>query len=266
MYQAYGVLGRSLKHSLSPLLHNRAFKEAGMHRVYFKWEIEPQDLKAFIKAVRILPVAGVSVTIPYKEEVIPLLDQISPEVQDISAVNTIYWENNSLCGTNTDWQGFLAPIEAMRFDSALVLGAGGACRAVLYGLKRLGVKRIVLTNRNEDKALSLAREFKISTISWLKRHDISADLLVNTTPLGTAGTMQERIPCEKEEFPFKAAYDLVYNPLHTRLLKQAEKAGAQKISGLDMFVHQAMEQFRLWTGQEFDPAWAVHLLSQRIKE
>ena len=266
MYQAYGVLGRSLKHSLSPLLHNLAFKEAGMRRVYFKWEIEPQDLKAFIRAVRVLHVEGVSVTIPYKEEVFLFLDQISPEAQDIGAVNTIYWKKNSLCGTNTDWQGFLAPIKATRFESALVLGAGGACRAVLYALKGLGVKKIMLTNRSEDKAISLAREFGVDIISWSDRHKIRADLVVNTTPLGTVGPMQEQTPWEKEEFPFKAAYDLVYNPLQTRLLKQAEKAGAQRVSGLDMFVFQALEQFRLWTGQGFDPAWAVNLLSQKIEK
>jgi len=264
MYQAYGVLGRFLGHSLSPKLHNNAFQLAGMNRAYFKWEIMPEDLEVFMRAVRILPLSGISVTIPYKEDVMSWLDYISPDARGIGAVNTVYWENNSLCGTNTDYLGFLAPIRDMYFDSALVLGAGGACRAVLFGLKHLNVNKILLCNRHMDKALSMAGEFHVQAMPWEDRHRISADLLVNTTPLGTAGHWENHTPWENDLFPFQAVYDLVYNPLQTRLLRQARIKGVQTVSGLSMFVHQGLEQFRIWTGQDFDPAWAEQVLTRYL--
>ncbi len=261
MYQAYGVLGESLGHSLSPKLHNSAFQQAGMKRVYFKWEINPGDLGAFMKAVRILPVSGVSVTIPYKEDAMPYLDQVSQEARDMGAVNTLYWRGNALCGENTDYTGFMAPIQDLKLDSALVLGAGGACRGVIYGLKRLGVKEIYLSNRSQEKAESLAGEFGIRAVPWQERLRLRADLLVNTTPMGTTGEMEDKTPWESNIFPFQVVYDLVYNPLHTKLLRQARDHGAHTVSGLSMFVHQGLRQFKLWTGQSFDPTWAEKLLS-----
>ena len=264
MYQAYGVLGQNLGHSLSPFLHNSAFQAAGMKRVYFKWEIEPGNLGDFMKAVRILPLSGASVTIPYKEDVMEYLDHISPEAADMGAVNTIYWHRDLLCGTNTDCKGFMAPIEDLHLDSVLVLGSGGASRAVIYGLKELKIRRIFLTNRSEKKARDLAAEFNVKSIPWDERYRIKADLLVNTTPLGTAGDMQELTPWDSSIFPFETVYDLVYNPLQTRLLQQAREHGAHTVSGLSMFVHQGLRQFKTWTGQGFDPEWAEDLLRRKI--
>ena len=264
MYQAYGVLGRTLGHSLSPFLHNCAFQAAGMKRVYLKWEIEPGDLGVFMRAVRILPLSGASITIPYKEDVVEYLDHISPEASGMGAVNTVYWHADRLCGTNTDCSGFMAPIEDMHLDSALVLGAGGASRAVLYGLKRMGISNIYLTNRSGKKALAMAGEFNVKSIPWDERYRLKADLLVNTTPLGTAGDLQELTPWESSIFPFETVYDLVYNPLQTRLLQQARAHGAHTVSGLSMFVHQALQQFKTWTGQGFDPGWAEDLLRRKI--
>ena len=256
MHQAYGVLGYPLGHSLSPYLHNQAFKRLGMDRCYFKWEIKPDDLPDFMRAVRVLPLSGVSVTIPYKEEVIPFLDKISPEALEIGAVNTISHENNQLLGTNTDYLGFMAPLSGLKLQSALVLGAGGASRSVLYALKKLGLERIQICNRNQNKADKLADEFHVQSIGWSKRIDFRADILINTTPLGTSGDHENRSPWDFDELPFRIVYDLVYNPLKTRLLIQAENKGLRTISGLSMFVHQAREQFRIWTSQVFDPDWA----------
>jgi shikimate dehydrogenase len=264
MYQSYGVVGHPLGHSLSPFLHNQAFQKFSMERCYFKWEITPDDLADFMRAVRDLPLFGVSVTIPHKEKVMSFLDHVSPEAREIGAVNTIYHKGVELWGTNTDYLGFMAPLKGLGFESALVLGAGGAARSVLYGLKKMGAGQVYISNRNRFKADKLAEEFQIQPIDWSVRGDARADILVNTTPLGTSGENQTRSPWEFEKLPFKAVYDLVYNPLKTGLLRQAESRGLTAISGLSMFVHQAREQFRIWTGQAFDPDWAESLLRARL--
>ncbi|WP_028575758.1 shikimate dehydrogenase [Desulfonatronovibrio hydrogenovorans] len=265
MYQAYGVLGHPLGHSLSPLLHNLAFEQLGMKRSYFRWQIKSEDLPFFMKAVRILPLSGVSVTIPYKEKIMPFLDEISPEAREIGAVNTLYWDKDRLWGTNTDYLGFMAPIREMKITSALVLGAGGASRSVLYGLKKLGVKEIYLCNRNREKADQSAKEFDVERVDWSKRRYIRAGILVNTTPLGTKGDNQDLSPWDLDAYPFKVVYDLVYNPVKTRLLRSAEQKGVTVVSGLSMFVHQAREQFRTWTGEVFDPDWAEEVLHREME-
>lgn len=264
MHQAYGVLGYPLGHSLSPYLHNRAFQRFGMQRCYFKWEIRPGELSDFMQAFRTLPLFGASVTIPYKETVIPFLDKVSSEVSEMGAVNTLYLEGDKVVGTNTDYLGFVAPLKDKGFKSALVLGAGGAARSVLYGLKKLGFTRIYLCNRNKDKAQILADKFQVQCVDWSERKNFNSDILVNTTPLGTRGDNQYKTPWDFQDFPFKLVYDLVYNPLQTRLLKQAEDNQAMTVSGLTMFIHQAREQFRLWTGQVFEPEWAEQLLREKL--
>lgn len=266
MYQAYGVLGFPLGHSLSPYLHNAAFERHGMKRCYFKWEVESHRLGDFMRAVTLLPLRGVSVTIPYKEKVMSYLDEITPAARDIGAVNTIWVEQGKLKGDNTDYLGFMAPLEGLDLTSALVLGAGGASRSILYGLRRLGVSRILICNRNMGKAEKLAHEFGIESIDWSQRENINADVLVNSTPLGTKGNNQDRTPWEFEHFPFKIVYDLVYNPLQTRLIKEAEQKGIHAVSGLSMFIHQAREQFRIWTGEVFSPDWAEDLLGKKLSE
>ncbi|MFP4455093.1 MAG: shikimate dehydrogenase [Desulfonatronovibrio sp.] len=264
MHQAYGVLGYPLGHSLSPYLHNQAFKKSGMDRCYFKWEIKPDQLSDFMRAVRVLPLSGVSVTIPYKEEVIPFLDEISPEARAMGAVNTVYLLNRGLGGTNTDYLGFMAPLKGLGFKSALVLGAGGAARSVLFGLKELGYNQVYLCNRNQDKARALAERFDSECVSWSERKNFSSDILVNATPLGTSGDNEDKTPWDFSELPFELVYDLVYNPLKTRLLRQAEDKGIATVSGLSMFVHQAREQFRIWTGETFDPQWAENILQEKL--
>jgi len=264
MHQAYGVLGYPLGHSLSPYLHNQAFQKLGMDRCYFKWEVKPYDLRDFIQAVRILPLSGVSVTIPYKETVMPFLDMMSREALETGSVNTIYLQEGKLAGANTDYLGFIGPLKNLNPKSALVLGAGGASRAVLYGLKKLGVRKIYICNRSRDKAQKIADEFQIQCMDWAARGDLASDILINTTPLGTRGDNENQTPWDFNRFPFKAVYDLVYNPLKTRLLRQAENQGVMVVSGLSMFVHQAREQFRIWTGEVFDADWAENLLRQKL--
>lgn len=264
MCQAYGVLGYPLGHSLSPYLHNSAFELHNMQRCYFKWEIRQDDLEAFMRSVRILPLSGISVTIPYKENIIKFLDEITPEAQAMGAVNTVYQNNGILVGANTDFIGFMEPIKHLPLQSALVCGAGGAARSVIYGLKKLGLESICLCNRSTGKAAELAQEFKVDHILWEDRHKYEADLLVNTTPLGTSNQDQDLSPWEIKKLPFKVVYDLVYNPLETVLLKQAASNGAVAVSGLSMFVHQAAEQFRIWTNEKMNTEWAEKLLREKL--
>ena len=266
MYQPYGVIGYPITHSLSPALHNWAFQQKGLSKTYFRWSIEAEKLGDFIIAVRTLPIAGVSVTIPHKQTIIPYLDTLTDRALKIGAVNTLYWQDNNLVGDNTDLFGFMAPLINLKTEiaSALILGSGGASRAVIAGLKELSVSEIYLTNRTKDKAKRLADEFDLKLVDWEVRHEVNADLLVNSTPLGMHGKWENHSPWPYSLKPFKIVYDLIYNPLQTKLLLHAQKEGCMTISGLSMFVYQALEQFRIWTGKEFSPDEATNFLKKLI--
>lgn len=248
--QLYGIIGYPLGHSQSPRVHNAAFQALNLAKVYMAWPTAPAKLPAFMEAVRTLPIAGLSVTIPHKESIIPLLDAITPAARQVGAVNTVFWQDGALCGHNTDMAGFMAPLRGKKYSVALVLGAGGAARAVLAGLQELGCQRIVLTNRTLATAMALAHEFQLEVVPWEERTDVQAHIIVNATPLGMLGEMQEQSPYPAAAFSRGGkglAYDLVYNPLYTRFLQDAAAAGWAVQDGLDMFVAQADEQFRLWT-------------------
>ncbi len=219
-------------------------------------------MPVFMVAVRTLPISGVSVTIPHKQTILPYLDLLTDRALKIGAVNTLYWENGKLIGDNTDIIGFTTPLTLIqqKINSTLILGSGGASRAVIAGLKELSISKIYLTNRTEEKAKSLAREFDLDVVAWEERHGVEADLLVNSTPLGMRGKWESHSPWTGSLSRFKIVYDLIYNPLQTRLLGQAQKEGCKTISGLSMFVYQALEQFRIWTGQEFSPDEAMEFL------
>lgn len=277
--ELYGIIGYPLGHSQSPRVHNEAFRAAQLPKVYLAWPTPPEALPALVDAVRALPIAGLSVTIPHKENIIPLLDAITPAAQEVGAVNTLFWRDGALCGHNTDKEGFMAPLRALGLGTqgqrqeqeqgqeleqgktALVLGAGGAARAVLAGLQALGYTKIVLTNHNMPKAMALAHAFQVQVVPWEERASIAADIIVNATPLGMRGDREDQSPYPAAAFHALAkskkrgqglAYDLVYTPLHTRFLTEARAAGWDIQDGLSMFVAQANEQFRLWTGQSLD--------------
>jgi shikimate dehydrogenase len=247
----YGIIGYPLGHSLSPLIHNRAFADLGVDASYAAWPLPPGELEAFMASVRTLPISGLSVTIPHKTAVMRYLDGVSGTASRAGAVNTVYWRGGELLGENTDVSGFVAPLKELprRPSSALVLGAGGAARAVLAGLTGLGVTCITLTNRNPGKAAALAREFKTTVTTWDNRGEIPAELIVNATPLGMAGPGADQTPYPAQSFgPGMIAYDLIYNPGQTRFLREAREAGCTTITGLPMFIEQAAGQFHLWTG------------------
>jgi len=259
----YGIIGHPLAQTLSPLLHNWGFARFGAAAAYVAFPTPPERLTAFIQAVRTLPVAGLSVTIPHKEAVMPLLDAIAPSAQGARAVNTLVWEEERLVGHNTDVTGFIAPLlKRDGLKSALVLGAGGAAKAVLAGLLQIGITDITLTNRTLERAETLAAQFGVSAAAWEDRGGVHADLVVNTTPMGMKGKAEEESPLPPGFWqPGQVAYDLVYNPRETLFLRQAAKGRAQVIDGLTMFAAQGVAQFKLWTGFDLPMDEALTLLT-----
>ena len=258
-----GIIGHPLGHSLSPLLHNRAFELTGFPGVYMSWPMPPERLTGFLGAVRALPIWGVSVTIPHKEAVMDACEELTAEARDVGAVNTLYWQDGRLWGDNTDVSGFMAPLEAhiRPGQRALVLGAGGAARAVLAGLRRLGLAGIAVASRTMERTETLCREFGCTPVAWEDRVRRSVDLLVNATPLGMQGEREKLSPWPADAFGLGlTVYDLVYRPLRTRFVREAESAGCAAVTGLEMFLGQAARQFTRWTGLAFPANEARELL------
>lgn len=252
----YGVIGWPLRQSLSPLIHNVGFRQVAGDGAYFRWEIAPEDLAAFVRGFRLLRMGGCSVTIPHKVAIMPLLDGCTEQARAVGAVNTLFWRDGQLWGENTDVTGFMAPLlerELARDMPVLLLGAGGAARAAAAGLHAAGFRNLSVCTPSDRSHLPLAREFGMRAVPWAERHDEAAALVINATPLGMRGKAEEATPYDFFAAPRPQggalAYDIVYNPLRTRFLREAEQAGRQTISGLEMFFRQADAQFRLWTGQ-----------------
>ncbi|MFP4391446.1 MAG: shikimate dehydrogenase [Desulfohalobiaceae bacterium] len=262
-----GLLGNPVGHSLGPLLHNWAFEQENLPWVYMSWSVLGRDLDTFLAAVRILPIYGLSVTIPHKRSVFSALDRCSQAAQKTGAVNTLYWSQDELCGDNTDCAGFAAPLRdlAPGLESALILGSGGAARACIVALQDLGLDRIIVSSRNQERLQELESTFGIKSVSWGEKKQSLAQLLVNATPVGMSGPKQGETPVSAQDLQgFVWVYDLVYNPLDTRLMQEARGVGCQTISGLEMFLHQARAQFRLWSGLEFDVRQARELLRPHL--
>lgn len=246
----YGVMGNPVKHSLSPLMHNAAFREKGINAVYLAFE--SVDIKSSIQGMKALSIKGMSVTIPHKSSVIPLLDKVDPLANDIGAVNTIVNVDNKLTGYNTDAQGALRALEEVTpvsGRSCIIVGAGGAARAIGYILKKNNVN-LIITNRTEKRGRELSKNLGSRFIKPEQLPDIDADILINTTPAGMSPDIDL---CPVPEEALKqgmTVMDIIYNPARTKLLKTAEEKGCKIINGLGMFIYQGAEQFKLWTGQE----------------
>lgn len=246
----FGIVGYPLGHSMSPGLHNWGFREVGFPGVYLAWSEPPEKLKDFFRAVRLLPILGGNITIPHKVEAMKLVDKVSERAAAIGAINTFYWKGEELWGENTDVIGFLAPLKGRSFKKALLLGAGGVSRAVIAGLKDLGVPEIIIANRTLEKAQALADHFHIKAIPWDERMKPEADLIINATSQGMKGEQVDKSPYEEKWLEGRKGlvYDIVYNPLETLLLRESKAAGWETVTGLTMFVEQARAAFALWTG------------------
>lgn len=255
--QVMGVIGNPIGHSRSPLIHNTALAALGIDAVYLPLEVD--DVREFVRdfvrpATRKMDwlMRGLSVTIPHKLSIMPYLDFIDPTAQQIGAVNTVVVEGSELRGYNTDVTGAMKPLAALtelRDARVAVLGAGGAARAVCYGLNERGAQTTVYA-RDARKAQTLAAEFGAQAAA-LDDFKGGADIVINCTPVGMQGHGEGRSPVVIEQLKgVRLVYDLIYNPLETQLLKDAEAAGCQTLGGMAMLIGQAAEQFRLWTGRE----------------
>ncbi|AEH45776.1 shikimate 5-dehydrogenase [Thermodesulfatator indicus DSM 15286] len=244
----YGIIGWPVAHSLSPAMHNAAFKSLGIRAVYGLLPLAPENLAEGIKGIRALNIKGVSVTVPHKETVMPLLDEIDPVASEIGAVNTIVNKDGRLLGFNTDWIGVKKALEekiAISGQKAVVVGAGGAAKAVVYALIKEGAS-VAIYNRTFEKAKRLAQTLGGVALPWEELASASGDILIQTT---SVGLKEDKSPVPKEVLSrFKLVMDIVYQPLKTRLLREAEEAGCETIDGLSMLVYQGIEQFYLWFG------------------
>jgi shikimate dehydrogenase len=251
-----GVIGHPIAHSKSPAIHTYWIRKYGLTGSYEAIDIAPDELRVRLKGLAVAGYKGFNLTIPHKIRVLPICDEIDATAKAVGAVNTIMMENGKIYGTNTDVFGFVENIRtnAPDFDftagPAVVLGAGGASRAVLQGLIEQGVSEIRLLNRTRDKANKLANDFKfIEVFDWSQRSAVleGANLLVNTTALGLTGQPALEINLSKLD---KAALvnDIVYAPLHTGLLEKAKANGNAFVTGIGMLLHQARPAFERWYG------------------
>lgn len=251
------VIGTPIAHSRSPLIHGAWLAEHGFAGSYERIEVSPVELPAFVARVRAGEFIGGNVTVPLKEAVVPLLDHVTDTARAMGAVNTLWTEGGVLSGDNTDAAGFLGHLDASvpgwrdSVGTALVLGAGGAARAIAYGLQARGVGRIILCNRSLERAERLMRDLgpSIETAAWDRRAELvaAADLLVNTTSLGMKG--QAALDLDLSALrPGTIVDDIVYLPLKTALLTQAERRGGVIVDGLGMLLHQAAPGFARWFG------------------
>jgi shikimate dehydrogenase len=258
------VIGNPVKHSRSPLIHNYWLSELGIKGSYGRESIEPLEAESFLKSLREHGYNGANVTLPYKELAMTCAQKLTKRASVIKAVNTLYYEGETLVGDNTDAAGFAQNIIEHdttcfeRTKTAVILGAGGAARAILYALIENNVPNIILLNRTDDKAISMAQEFhpfaqssQMMAAPWADRETIlsKADLLINTTSAG----MQGQPPLNMTLGSLKqgcVVTDIVYVPLITPLLMEASERGHPIIDGLGMLLHQAVGGFEKWFGQK----------------
>jgi shikimate dehydrogenase len=265
------VIGHPLGHTLSPAIFKAAFEAAGIDATYEAWDTPPETLQGRIDALHGGDYFGANVTIPHKQAVIPMLDTVSELAQKAGAVNTIVHGDGKLTGHNTDVLGFARSLREdagldMRGKKAMILGSGGAARAVALALIEQNPEVIFLMGRSPRNLDKMAVAMKAltptgTTITWAYWGDGSylrmlneAALVVNCTPLGTAGSdVADRSPVDGHLIqPGSVVFDLVYNPAETPLLAAAKARGAKAVGGLGMLVYQAAESFKLWTGQDAD--------------
>jgi len=250
------LIGWPAAHSRSPLIHRYWLRTLGIEGGYVIEAVPPDDFRDFVLRLSPRGFVGANVTMPHKERALAL-SKPDARAKAVGAANTLWFKDGELCSTNTDVEGFVGNLDASapgwdKIDEALVLGAGGASHAVLFGLLDRGIKRVHLANRTRERAEALAKQFgeKVQVVAWEQAAGLlpSAGLLVNTTSLGMHG--QPALELDVGKFPPNAVVaDLVYVPLETPLLKAARARGLKTADGLGMLLHQAVRGFELWFGK-----------------
>ncbi len=249
------VIGHPVSHSLSPLIHNAGYQALGIDGefVYVACDVDPESIAEFVTGIRVMGVRGVSCTIPHKEIILPHLDEVDSIAKQIGAVNTVVQEKGVLRGYNTDWMGALVPLKTttpLKGKKVAVIGAGGAARAMVYGLVREGAV-VTVYNRTLEKAQELAQTFGCEAAPLTDYDAIkAADIICNTTSVGMY-PHEEQTPLPGDLLRSEhIVFDAVYAPYETKLLRDAKAKGAHVIHGTDMFLAQAMAQFKLYTGHD----------------
>lgn len=261
-----GVIGNPIEHSLSPVMHNAAIAKLQLDYVYLPFPIKAEDLPAAISGFAAIGLTGFSVTIPHKQAIIPLLTEVSPIAKAIGAVNTVWRTETGWSGTNTDVEGFLSPLKSYNQNwhqtTALILGCGGAARAVVAGCAQLNCAKIQVVGRDAQKLKAFQNSWQNSELAvnlsvhdWQELPNLIGEskLLVNTTPVGMyPHVYQSPVSAElMEKLPKNAiAYDLIYTPNPTKFLQIAKEQGAEAIDGLEMLVQQGAAALKIWLKQE----------------
>ena len=246
----YLVIGNPIEHSLSPKLHSYWIKKNNINAIYEKEKLEKEGLNNVISKVKAGKIHGVNVTVPFKKDIIPHLEELTPEAENTQSVNTIYLNNNKVTGHNTDIDGFRLAIQDIKFDVSekhvLIVGAGGVVPSIIYALIKMKVNKISLINRTKEKAENLKNLFdKLDIIEWGNIPDF--DMIINATSLGLKEEDKTNLDFSKIGTD-KFFYDVIYNPKETNFLKEGKKLGNKTENGKLMFIYQALLAFNVWHG------------------
>ncbi len=256
------IFGNPVAHSLSPQMHNAAFSHLGLNMAYLAFRVDEAGEAA--SAIRKLGFLGASITVPHKEKIVPHLDEVDEIGRTIGAVNTILSREGRLYGTNTDWLGVVQPLELITElggKRGLILGAGGAARSAVYGLQSKDTQ-VFIMNRSEARGKKLAAEMNCTFVPWQAWDQLRVDLVVNATTVGMSATQDQSLVPAHWLRDGMVVLDMVYRPLKTRLLKDAERAGCGCVSGLEMLLFQGVAQFEIWTGK----AAPVEVMRRALEE
>ena len=256
----FGVIADPVAHSHSPLIHNAAFRDSKLNACYLPLRIGAEDLPSFMENAASLGVHGISITIPHKERAMEYCTQAENSATGIGAINTMIFHDDDRLGYNTDYRAAMDCIEqtfevekgaeeSLKGIKVLILGAGGAARAIAWGLRQRHAE-VTLTSRTFERVQMLAAEIGCRSIEWEERHSLKPQLLVNCTPVGMHPDVDSSPYNADKLSPYVVVFDTVYNPENTLLIKHAKKAGSRFITGVDMFVRQAAYQYKLFTGKE----------------
>ena len=263
MNQLFGVIGDPIAHSMSPDMHNDSFQHLGIQATYLPFAVRSENLQDAVKGMKAIGVKGFNVTIPHKTAIMPFLDKIDLLAAEIGAVNTVKLEDGSYVGYNTDGLGFVKGLrEQLQADltaqKVLIIGAGGAARAIYYSLLQEGAVHVDIANRTLPKAEKLIEgksgnaHSDIYTLDEAEKRLLDYTLIINTTSIGMQPNIDEA-PISLENIrPQSVVSDIIYNPLQTKLLQEAEERGALTQNGIPMFVYQGTLAFQLWTGEQPD--------------
>jgi len=263
--RVYGILGSDVAHSMSPAIHNRAFAAKGLDAVYLPLQAERLD--RFVESLPALGLSGFSVTRPYKVEMLRFLHEVEESAADCGSANTVVVQGDRLRGSSTDGLGVVAPLKRrleLKGAAVAILGAGGAARAAAVALRRRG-SRVVVVARDPGKAAEVALRLDVAHAALADLPGLHWDALVHATPVGSAAAPDETLVPAELHRPGSVVFDMVYDPLETRLLREARAAGCTAVDGLEMLVAQAISQFETWTGLEA-PADAMRAAARQSAE